>query len=1845
MKRTISFILALVLLIGLLPMQAFATEVSYDQLSTAWPSINTDLTHIICYGQSFSTGSDAPYYDDPTVDNVYVYGSITNSSKGTELTHLTGSAGNQHPIISAGNVLAQLLTGAGIDTDIILGSYGSGGKTIAQLMSDERQAEIKEEEGYTYDILSSGRYEIFQGSVSALAQYAQKNEQSISCPAIVYLQGETDQNTDAQLGYPENPARAGYGAGGDKEKYKEYMSRLKEDMQREVMEQYGQTEKPLFIIYQVSGTYTRTQYSSINMAQIEFAQENEDVILVQSPYFTSHYTNSHHLTQNGYRWLGEYIGHSMYTALVKREKPWPMLPESIEVTGKNTVRITVKGAQNGLTIDTWTVENASNNKNLYGFYVQSDGKIIVPTEVSVRENIIELTLSANLTSETVYVYYAGKHASGTGNIRDNCAELGFYEYLDDSNDTGTGNNQGVSHSSLDANGNSIIGQKYPMYNWLSAFCYEVEVPEPEQRHAAYYHWEMQESGLVSVTDGNATENNLTLVQGSVVDGVLNKVQYTMAQEIVLEHDRPWVIEWKAAGNGNSYYGGKFLNSTSSDSHAQYLYIPADSRGMVAWGVSSDSANYGFQLNKMGIDYRKEHTYRIENRIADDGVNTIYLIVDGVEIGAMTTGYRTSANSSGSAGSMIEEPKNWANGKDLFVNGIGASGSFLLNNMKLFYLKVWENGQHTHSYESVITAPTCTEQGYTTYTCDCGDSYVADYVDAEGEHDFTEWSIIKEAAYNADGEESRKCNKCSHVEFRSVSVSVVISGNLGKGTTPTDKVIYTLYSDGTMVLEGTGALFGIDWRGDNQPFIDYRKQVKHLIIGEGITSTTSGSLVKLSNLETIQFPSTLTHLPQNALMSCFRPDITKLTIPATVVHLGAYSIGHYTGDNSAYFTDVIIENPNIQITDHNAVFNGGAKLDQLTLYSYGANNKVSAYAEKYGIRYVDLNNYLEGEYGDIHYELSDGILILEPLADNAYVPAGDNPWASYAESITKIIVGEGIVSIPQNAFVDYPALTTVDLPSGLDSIGDGAFSVTQNNATSLTMTLPRHLNSLGKDIFKGRNNVELTVYSDSLGADLAEPGVKLITKKVFKLMLIGNSYSEDASNGTHTTGSQLLDILQAMLGEDAEITVALLSSGGKGMHWHATQAEQGNTAYSFKVITSNNPVWKSQGSYTSADALAWTDWDVVSLQPYNINVSTGQESVPYPDSTDPKFYHIEDSSSYMLDHVARYAPYADIYFYMHWAQTSSTVLNAALSNYNKAAAFMPQVLDFAGIESGVQFKDIIPVGLSIQNARTTYLALLRYNTTAYADGNLNLITDAQIGLQRDGGHVSFNIGRYIAALTFAETIIPAEMRAEGYVLPDIRVTESVGQLPKEYSELAQKSVFAAVNGWKNGNLAVTNIEGYTQDPTVAASEMLKKMELSLSLNDTAIGEEQIRTMVLAALPADFVVENVVVNTEEKIATVTIRFGYTSATVEMMFTVVGPVITKQPTDVTANLGEKFKITVEAEGEDLTYQWYYSNNGGKSFSVSSFKTNTYSMTMANYCHKRQVYCVITDANGNSVQTDTVTITRPPLTLTIVTQPTGVQAEIGQKFSIKVDALGDGLTYQWYYKDGKEFKESSRKTNTYAMTMANYMDGRQVYCVITDKYGNSVTTETVTISLPPVALTIVKQPQDVQVEIGDKVKITVEATGDGLTYQWYYKDRGSKEFKVSSYKSSSYTMTMASYCHGRQVYCVITDRYGNTVTTETATMTRPPVELKILTQPTDVSGAVGKKFSVNFTVQGEGLTYQWYYKNKGDKTFRVSTYKSSAYAMTMANYMDGRQVYCVITDQYGNQVTTEVVTIHVEK
>jgi hypothetical protein len=81
----------------------------------------------------------------------------------------------------------------------------------------------------------------------------------------------------------------------------------------------------------------------------------------------------------------------------------------------------------------------------------------------------------------------------------------------------------------------------------------------------------------------------------------------------------------------------------------------------------------------------------------------------------------------------------------------------------------------HKYDSVVTAPTCTEEGFTTHTCSvCGDSYV-DGQTATVAHNFGEWTVTKEATTEAEGEETRKC-ACGETETRAIPVIVEESSN-------------------------------------------------------------------------------------------------------------------------------------------------------------------------------------------------------------------------------------------------------------------------------------------------------------------------------------------------------------------------------------------------------------------------------------------------------------------------------------------------------------------------------------------------------------------------------------------------------------------------------------------------------------------------------------------------------------------------------------------------------------------------------------------------------------------------------------------------------------------------------------------------------------------------------------------------------------------------------------------------------------------------------------------------------------------------------------------------------------
>lgn len=100
-------------------------------------------------------------------------------------------------------------------------------------------------------------------------------------------------------------------------------------------------------------------------------------------------------------------------------------------------------------------------------------------------------------------------------------------------------------------------------------------------------------------------------------------------------------------------------------------------------------------------------------------------------------------------------------------------------------------KHDHSYSKTVIAPTCTEKGYTTYTCECGATYIDDYVNAL-DHDFGAWKETKAPTCQQEGELTRSCSCCTATESSPVEK---IAHRYIKTVTPAtcEKDGYTTYT--------------------------------------------------------------------------------------------------------------------------------------------------------------------------------------------------------------------------------------------------------------------------------------------------------------------------------------------------------------------------------------------------------------------------------------------------------------------------------------------------------------------------------------------------------------------------------------------------------------------------------------------------------------------------------------------------------------------------------------------------------------------------------------------------------------------------------------------------------------------------------------------------------------------------------------------------------------------------------------------------------------------------------------------------------------------------------------------
>ena len=200
-------------------------------------------------------------------------------------------------------------------------------------------------------------------------------------------------------------------------------------------------------------------------------------------------------------------------------------------------------------------------------------------------------------------------------------------------------------------------------------------------------------------------------------------------------------------------------STAVSSVSRSCTVTVTNNGIVAKDVAQLESPHNYSNNCSDIwlytlpDASKITVTFDERTNIEDGFDYLYIYnASGEQVGKYT-GTELAGKSIDIDGDTVKIK--------LVSDGGGNEWGFKVTDVKV------ASGAHVHSYTSVVTAPTCTEKGYTTHTCTCGDSYVDSYTDALG-HSYGAWKQTKAPTCTAKGMETRTCTRCNASETRDIN---------------------------------------------------------------------------------------------------------------------------------------------------------------------------------------------------------------------------------------------------------------------------------------------------------------------------------------------------------------------------------------------------------------------------------------------------------------------------------------------------------------------------------------------------------------------------------------------------------------------------------------------------------------------------------------------------------------------------------------------------------------------------------------------------------------------------------------------------------------------------------------------------------------------------------------------------------------------------------------------------------------------------------------------------------------------------------------------------------------------
>ena len=235
-------------------------------------------------------------------------------------------------------------------------------------------------------------------------------------------------------------------------------------------------------------------------------------------------------------------------------------------------------------------------------------------------------------------------------------------------------------------------------------------------------------------------------------------------------------------------------------------------------------------------------------------------------------------------------------------------------------------------------------------------------------------------------------------------------------------------------------------------------------------------------------------------------------------------------------------------------------------------------------------------------------------------------------------------------------------------------------------------------------------------------------KSLKVLAIGNSFSDDAM--------EYLAIIAKAAGIE-EIVLGNLYIGGCSLATHYNNANANNANYIYRKNTGDG--WISTSNTAIETALEDEEWTIITMQQVSQNSGLGNTI----EGSNPDFPYLSSLITTIqgkIKYKFKYETTPKIYWHMTWAYAESSTHggfanydNDQMTMYNAIVNTVKETISpfFAKTKVDQKITGFIPSGTAIQNLRSSYFE------------------DAMV--TRDGYHLSYTTGRFVAGLTWLRTL--------------------------------------------------------------------------------------------------------------------------------------------------------------------------------------------------------------------------------------------------------------------------------------------------------------------------------------------------------------------------------------------------------------------------------------------------------------------------------------------------------------